>query len=183
MSRDLLHWERVADREVFLGVEPWDGVNYGTCQVAVCGRPIVRDNEIWVYFMAVRFRGVPESYPPEYAEYFKDMGALELAKLRLDGFVSMDADGEGCIVTGPMEARGQRLHVNTEAAGSVRAAVLDAETMEPLPGYGSEECAAVGGDRLSAPLTWPSGPIDAERPVRVRFELTNAKLYAFWLAD
>ena len=75
VSRDLLHWERVADREIFLGVEPWDGVNYGTCQVAVCGRPIVRDNEIWVYFMAVRFRGVPESYPPEYAEYFKDMGA------------------------------------------------------------------------------------------------------------
>ena len=183
VSHDLLHWERVADREVFLGVEPWDGVNYGTCQVAVCGRPIVRDDEIWVYFMAVRFRGVPESYPPEYAEYFKDMGALELAKLRLDGFVSMDADGEGSIVTGPMEARGQRLHVNTEAAGSVRAAVLDAETMEPLPGYGSEECAAVHGDRLSAPLTWPSGRIDAERPVRVRFELTNAKLYAFWLAD
>jgi hypothetical protein len=183
VSRDLLHWERVADREVFLGVEPWDGVNYGTCQVAVCGRPIVRDDEIWVYFMAVRFRGVPESYPPEYAEYFKDMGALELAKLRLDGFVSMDADGEGSIVTQPMEARGQRLHVNTEAAGSVRAAVLDAETMEPLPGYGSAECAAVHGDRLSAALTWPRGPLDAERPVRVRFELTNAKLYAFWLAE
>ena len=99
VSRDLLHWERVADREVFLGVEPWDGVNYGTCQVALCARPIVRDDEIWIYFNAVRFRGMPESYRPEYTEYFKDMGALELAKLRLDGFVSMDADGDGCIVT------------------------------------------------------------------------------------
>ena len=65
----------------------------------------------------------------------------------------------------------------------MRAAVLDAETMEPLSGYGSAECAAVRGDRVSAPLTWPQGPIDAERPVRVRFELTNARLYAFWLAD
>ena len=74
VSRDLLHWERVADREVFLGVEPWDGVNYGTCQVAVCGRPIVRDDEIWVYFMAVRFRGVPESYPPEYSGVLQGHG-------------------------------------------------------------------------------------------------------------
>ena len=39
VSRDLYSWQRVADRAVFIGIEPWDGVNYGTCQVAVCGPP------------------------------------------------------------------------------------------------------------------------------------------------
>ena len=133
---------------------------------------------------SVRFRGVPESYAPEYREYFKDMGALELAKLRLDGFVSMDADGEGVTVTKPMEARGQELYVNTEATdGQVRAAVLDTESLEPLPGFAASDCDPVGGDHLAARLTWPQGPPNADRPVRLRFELTNAKLYAFWLAD
>ena len=183
VSRDLYNWERVADREVFLGIQPWDGANYGTCQVAVCGRPIVRDDEIWVYHNAARFRGVPESYAPQYREYFNDLGALELARLRLDGFVSMDADDAGSIVTGPMEARGQRLYVNAQAVGGVRAAVLDAETMEPLPGFTASECEPLTGDQLAGGLAWPQGPIDADRPVRMRFELANAKLYAFWLAN
>ena len=183
VSRDLYHWERVADRAVFIGVEPWDGTNYGTCQVAVCGRPIVRDDEIWVYHMAVRFRGAPEIYDDAYQKYFKDYGALTLAKLRLDGFVSLDADTEGSIVTAPFMADGGSLHVNAETQdGEVRAAVLDADTMEPLPGLSASECLPLRGDHLRGQLAWRQGSrLVSESPVRLRFELRGASLYAFWL--
>ena len=58
VSRDARHWHRVADRAVFLGVEPWEGgANFGNAQVALCGPPIVRGQEIWIYYNAYRFRG------------------------------------------------------------------------------------------------------------------------------
>lgn len=184
VSRDLYHWNRVGNREIFLGIEPWDGINYGTCQVSVCGPPIVRDDEIWIFYGACRFRGVPASYPPEYAEYFNDMGALELAKLRLDGFVSMDAAGDGTILTKPMELSGQELYINTEAQnGEIRVAIVNSETMAPLSGYALSDCHPVHGDRLAGRVNWPKGTLTAAHPVRLRFELTNAKLYSFWLAS
>ena len=63
VSRDLRHWERVADREVFIGIEPWDGVRYNTSQVAMAGRPIVGENgEIFIYHMASRIPSGKELY-------------------------------------------------------------------------------------------------------------------------
>ena len=185
VSWDLHHWERVADREVFLGIEPWDGVNYGTCQVAVCGRPIVRHNEIWIYFEACRFRGVPDSYPPQYAEYFNDMGALELAKLRLDGFVSLDADEEGSLVTKPFILDGGDVFVNLESQeGELRAEVVNADTMDALPGLSLADCYPVKADELRARISWQQRPTPASKePVRLRFKMSRSKLYAFWLAE
>ena len=126
----------MADREVFIGVEPWDGVNYGTAQVAVCSRPIVHeDREIRIYHNAHRFRGHQSIYSEDYAEYFNDAGALHLSTLRLDGFVSLDAEGEGTVVTERFALNGTDLYVNADAPhGELRAEILDAETMQPLPG-------------------------------------------------
>ena len=125
---------------------------------------------------------MPDSYPSEYAEYFNDMGALELAKLRLDGFVSMDASSTGSIVTKPMELNGQEIFINAEAPdGEIRVAVVDPETMMPLTGYTTSNCYPVRGDQISGKVSWPAGPLSVERPVKLLFELSNAKLYSFWL--
>ena len=63
VSRDLYNWDRVADREIFIPLDKWDGVNYGTCQILTCGRPLVRDDgEIWVYYSACRARGHKQLY-------------------------------------------------------------------------------------------------------------------------
>lgn len=185
VSRDLYHWERVADREIFLGIEPWDGINYGTCQVAVCGRPIVRNDEIWVYFQACRFRGLPESYPPQYTKYFRDMGALELAKLRLDGFVSMDAKHEGFLVTKPFLLDGSVIYVNSESReGELRVEVIDADTMEALPELSFEDCHPVRTDDIRARVEWKRRlSLYIEKPVRLHFKMNKSKLYSYWTSD
>ena len=186
VSRDLYRWDRVADRALFIGIDPWDGGSYGTAQNVLCGRPIVRDDEIWVFYNAFRIRDNKELYweQDRYGfidtELFKDVGALHLAKLRLDGFVSLDADGEGVVVTEPFVWDGQTLRVNVDARGELRAELVQADTMAPLSGYTASESAPVTGDHLSAPVAWRGGS-HGEQRVRARFTLRDCKLYAFWL--
>ncbi len=184
VSRDLFRWERVADRAVFVGVDAWDGVNYGTAQNLLCGRPRIHDGrEIWIYYNAIRFRGPKEGYRGVDDAFFDDTSALCLAKLRLDGFVSLDAEGEGTVVTKPFSMTGGDLYVNAEAQeGDVCAELLDAGTMSPLPGFSAAECEPLRGDHLRGRLTWKDRPrFASEQTVRVRFVLRQAKLYAFWL--
>ena len=188
VSRDLYHWDRVADRAVFIGVDPWDGVRYGTAQNLLCGRPIVRGDEIWLYYNALRIRDYPHLYDAERygfidRDLFNDLAALSLAKLRLDGFVSLGTQGEGTVTTQPFIARGGRLHVNVDAAGGeLVAELLDAESMEPLPRLSAAECQTIRGDHVSEPVVWGgrSQPPD-DKAVRARFVVRNAELYAFWL--
>jgi hypothetical protein len=185
-SRDLRHWRRLCDREIFLGVEPWDGENFATQQIAPCGRPIVRDDEIWIYHIACRFRGPKVVFAEEYHPYFRATSALSLAKLRLDGFVSLDAEGEGSLLTRRLRLEGNELTVNVEAPqGELRAEILDADSLEPLPGMAAADCVPVTGDGLRMPVRWAgdrSAGCAADRVVRIRFRLRNAGLYAFWMA-
>ena len=186
VSRDLYNWERVADRDLFIGIEPWDGVRYGTAQNLLCGRPIVRDDEIWVYYNALRIRDNRELYweRDRYGfvdpELFDDHSALHLAKLRLDGFVSLDAAVEGHVVTEPFDWNGETVSVNVDARGELRAALIEADTMEPITGYTASESAPITGDHLAASVAWRGGSPGARR-VRLRFTIRDCKLYAFWL--
>ena len=183
VSRDLYNWDRVADREVFIGIDPWDGINYGTAQNLLCGLPrIHEDREIWFYYNAVRFRSPMTFYDERYHKYFDDMAALCLAKLRVDGFVSLDAASDGTVLTKPFMAAGGDLYINTAAThGQVRAEVLDAVTMEPVPGLTRDRCNGITGDHIKIPVTWEGASIPQSNGlVRIRFEMKNAGLYSFW---
>ena len=183
VSRDLLNWERVADRALFLDVLPWDGVNFESAQLSPCGPPIRRGDELWVYYGASRFRGPRELYTEVPDEYFQQRGALCLGKLRLDGFVSLDADERGAVTTKPFRADGGRLRVNADAAGgALRAEVLDAGSMEPLPGMSLEDSRPLEGDHLRGRLAWNErDELPDSRPVRIRFALDGSRLYSFWM--
>ena len=185
VSRDRLHWERVADRDLFIGIDTWDGVNYGTTQNLLCGRPVVREDlgEIWVYYNAVRFRGPRYLYSDIDDATFKDKGALSLATLRLDGFVSLDADDEGVVTTKPFTWRDGAVHVNVDTGGGeLLAEVVDGGTREPLPGFSQGECEPLRGDHLNGRVTWRGAPAPpGDISVRLRITLRDAKLYAFWL--
>jgi hypothetical protein len=178
-SRDLYQWDRVGNRALFIGVDPWDGVNYGCAQNLLCGRPHVRDDEIWIYYNAYRFRGPKELYGDVVDKtYHDDIGALSLAKLRLDGFVSLDAE-QGTVITEPFEWAGGDLHANATIDGELRAELLDPETGGVMEGFEAGDCEPLQGDHLRARVAWKASP-PLGRTVQVRFILRDASLYAFW---
>ena len=209
VSRDLRNWSRVADRAVFLGVQPWDGVNYATNQIAVNDRPLLRDDGIFVYFGGYRLSLSLEKYEQFGGNrelfrlnvdpaVFEDTSALCLAKLRRDGFVSLDAPGVGWVITEPFLWNGERLCINADARwGEIHAEILDAETLpsdpngsvgpdtfNAIPGFVSYkgDTVPMTGDHLRWPMSWQGDPQPpADRPVQIRFIMRQARLYSFWL--
>lgn len=99
--------------------------------------------------------------------------------LRMDGFVSRSAGyAGGEVVTKPVVFEGDTLSVNfsTSAAGGMRIILEDADG-HPLDGYDSGELFGDSTDRIvdfPAPLASLAG-----QPVRLRFELRDANIYAF----
>ncbi len=99
--------------------------------------------------------------------------------LRLDGFVSRGAGYEGGdVVTQPLVFDGEALSVNfaTSAAGCMRVCLEDAEG-GALKGYDSGELFGDATDRrvdFERPLSDLRG-----KPVRLRFHLRDAEVYAF----
>ncbi|MDP6110999.1 MAG: hypothetical protein QGG53_03945 [Planctomycetota bacterium] len=184
MSRNLRNWRRLCDHAVFIGVEPWDGEAYDTQQALLCGRPIIRDDEIWIYYNACRFRGHKELYPEKFWPYFDSTTALSLAKLKRDRFVSLDAADKGELLTRRLFLTGTEIFVNADAAsGTLKAELLDAETMQPLTGRSLADCAPVNENGLRCRLAWSSAASESlseQTPVRLRFELNNASLFSFW---
>ena len=197
VSRDLYTWDRVADRTPFIGIEPFDGQNYGTSQLLMSGPPIVRDDgEIWCYYNALRMPGSIEMYRRFNRckelfrlgidqRHFDDAGALSLAKLPRDRFVSIDGDEIGTIITRPFYWRGEDLYINAAARwGEIYAEIQDAESGRPHPGFWvpGEEPLPFTDDSLGAKFTWKHPhDLNFEKPVRLKFYLHQARLFSYWL--
>ena len=186
-SRDLRHWERVANRAPFLELSPvGDGSAYDTGQIVVTNGPIVRNNELWFYYLGYRYRSQPLA--DEIARKGFDAGAVCMAKLRMDGFVSLKGGIEwGSVLTKPLTIQDRRLHINVDSwRGKVVAEILDADDGQPVPGYTREESIPAVIDSIDEPLRWKSKPDLAElvgKTVRFRFSILQAELYAFWFAE
>lgn len=151
-----------------------------TGQVLAAAQPILKGDELWFYYTGINVR-----FRPGTSEKRGDYhGGIHLAKLRRDGFVSLRAGTEvGFVDTRPMQLEGGKLFVNATARGQLRAAITDAEGRSVLPGWSAEQCSVVTGDALRAELRWEGRLLKelGRKRVRIRFELTNADLYSFWL--
>ena len=172
-SRDGLHWDR-RFKEAFLrpGLDERNWVNHGnfTCSP-----------------------GVMQTGPDEMSLYYvshwqHDDIHLRRSTLRLDGFVSVHAGYPGGeLITRPLVFSGGGLAINyaTSAAGSVRAEIQDASG-EPLPGFKLEDCPEIYGDHIARRVAWrESGDLSslAGRPVRLRFVMKDADLFALQFHD
>lgn len=173
-SRDGFHWHR-PDRRPFVGVNETDGAwNWGNVQSAGGGCLVVGDQ---LYFY-VSGRG--QSRPV-------DPAVTGLAVLRRDGFASMEAgDQAGTLTTRPLTFSGNYLFVNADArGGELRVEVLD-RGGEPYPALTKKFCTPITTDGTIQPVRWML-PADlsalAGKPVRFRFHLRSAKLYAFWVSQ
>jgi hypothetical protein len=102
---------------------------------------------------------------------------------RTDGFVSLHAgDRQAEMVTRPLRFTGQKLTLNcgAQAGGSLQVELQDASG-KPLPGWSLAESKPLTGDAIDALANWSQGSDVsslAGKPIRLRFVLRNADLYA-----
>ena len=141
-----------------------------------------------VYIM----RGILDTGPNAFSLYMSDhwrlpSNSIRRLSLRKDGFASLQAGYDGGeAVTRPLVFAGNelRLNLSTSAAGSVRVEV-QGEDGQPLPGLALADCEEIYHDEIDRPVRWNSD-VDlsalADRPVRLRFALCDADLYAFRFA-
>jgi len=113
--------------------------------------------------------------------------ALRRYTLRLDGFVSVEAGADGGeLLTKPITFAGKTLALNfaTSAAGSVRVEIQDLDG-NPLLGFALADCEPLFGDTIERAIRWQQGSdvsALAGRPVRLRFVLNDAEVYAYRFA-
>lgn len=182
-SRDGFHWFR-PDRGTFIASTRQEGDwDRGYVQ-SVGGVCLIVGDELWFYYTG--FSGDPENTNPDWMlNGMYANGSTGIAKLRRDGFVSLNASASGGhITTRPIKFDGKYLFVNVEAdEGSIEAEILDLEgnVIEP---FTLENSIPVSDNSTSIRLNW-NGVEDISRlsgqPVRIRFHLKNGKLYSFWV--
>ncbi|MBN1343810.1 MAG: hypothetical protein JXQ73_14095 [Phycisphaerae bacterium] len=170
-SRDGQTWRR--DREPFMDRNhkpgTWDHAMTWVGTVLPVG------DELFIYY-----GGYARGHK---VERYKER-QIGLARMKRDRYVSLTAgDESGLLVTRPIVFKGGVLTVNADVAkgGSVKVAITDEQGRE-LTGYAESDCATIAGDHLSAKVAWRGKSAItalAGKPVRLRFGLRSAKLYAF----
>ncbi|HNC24536.1 MAG TPA: hypothetical protein PLU52_10035 [Opitutaceae bacterium] len=179
-SRDLRAWTRVGDRAHFLPISPLGPGVVDTGQVMASSHPVRHGDELWFYYSGIDVRHRP-NVPRVIDEYH---GGICLAKLRIDGFVSLHAGAEGgAFDTRPVVLDGGRLCVNASAPGELRVELTSRDGRDPLPGWEAGACVPITGDHTRMEVQWPGRKLSElqGRAVRIRFHLKDADLYSFWL--
>jgi hypothetical protein len=178
-SRDGFHWDR-PDRTPFLASTrregDWDRA-YLHSGVGIC---CVTGDKLWFYYSG--WSGISPALGGDmYAG-----GSTGVAFLRRDGFASMNAAGApGLLTTRTITFKGRYLFVNVNAPkGELRAEVLG-EDGKPIAPYTMENSMPLHGDSTRQRMAWKGADdlgVLAEKRVKIRFQLTNGELYAFWVS-
>jgi hypothetical protein len=121
-------------------------------------------------------------------DYAQPTAHLRRYSLRLDGFASVRAPYRGGeLLTKPFTFTGRRLLLNfaTSAAGGVRVEVQDSDG-RPVPGFTLADARELIGNEVERAAAWTAGE-DVSRlagqPVRLRFVMKDADLFALRFAD
>ena len=176
-SRDMRSWERLGNREAFIDPSPLGAGAYDTMQILPPSFPVVRGDELWFYYSGLKYRWLPQQTD-------RDRAAICLATLRRDGFISLDADEKGGLVTTrPFRWEGERLYINGAATGGqIACEFLDASG-DPIPGFTRADCVPFTGDSARQTVSWVGQarlPSPSTGPIRLRVYLRRAKLFSFW---
>ena len=184
-SRDLKNWKRLGDRRPFIGPSRLQSGAYDLVQILPPSAPVEHGDELWFYYTGLKYRAsfiyvgrYPNGKYVTKPGLEADRGAICLAVLRRDGFVSLDAgEKSGQLVTRPMVLPGGKMHVNVDAVdGELGVEVLDAEDKVVAV---SEE---VNGELARKEILWKRGTLSQlkGKAVTLRFTLRNARFYSYW---
>jgi len=187
-SRDGKNFFR-EDYAAAIASERWDSGKWDTGYVQpVANGCVIVGDELWFYYGA--FAGEPKRACTEGKQFDWTVdsgmyanGAMGVAKLRRDGFASLEGTGE--IVTPPLEFAGEYLFVNVDAhAGAISAELID-RAGNPIPGFAAVDSRIERMDSTKLRLSWKGRDrLDTDKYLghRLRFRLENAALYAFWVS-
>jgi hypothetical protein len=175
-SRDGKSWTRL-DRRPFIRLGVAGG--FASAYAYMASGCICRPEEIWFYY------AVSDHTHGNYHDgRDKSLGTITRARMRVDGFVSVDAEyAGGEFATPALLFSGNQLSLNTDtsAGGHVRVELQD-ESAQPYAGFSADDCDPINGNLIHRVVSW-RGKSDlgawAGRPVRLRFVMRDAKLYSF----
>jgi hypothetical protein len=183
-SRDGFHFHR-PDRRSFIGARREPGSwEYGYVESSA-GMCLIVDDELWFYYSA--YAGDPKRTTGPWYENSGTYanGAMGLAKLRRDGFASMQARYPGSTLkTRPVRFSGAHLFVNANTAGDrLRVEVQDVDN-KPIDGFAFEDCLCFLGNSTKTEIRWKTADLAslAGQPVRFVFQLDRGEIYAFWVS-
>lgn len=180
-------WKRV--RKPWLTTGPagsWDQI-----MVETANHPLEVGDELWMYYGGSGWGhhdwytfgfhealDVPEAHDVTKVGFF-----LGLAKLRLDGFCSLNAGTvrEGILITRQLNSSGTGIVVNAECGqgGYIDVEVFN-QSDEVLRGYGRKDFDRFTGNAVRHQLSWQSQTKVPPEPYRrLVFYMRNAKLYSF----
>ena len=173
-SPDTFTWHRIQEGVPLIGNTPGGAARYGGMPydwgTIFASAPIFLGDEIRIYYGASDW-------------YFFDwrQGYLALAILRPDGWAGYEpvsAEAEALITTEALAFDGETVGITADVrdGGEIRVAVLDEA------GKRQAISEPIVGTVTDSPVKWAgSGDLDRLRgkKVRLRFQLRNAKLYAF----
>lgn len=166
-------------------------------------RPGPCNRDRWVYGDNFQSLGIVETRSANARASSRDAGPTELSMyvnesfwrqcklrrytLRLDGFVLIHAPlSGGEVITKPLVMRGKALTLNlaTSAAGSIQVEI-QASDGKLTGGFAIADCQEIFGDEIERVVEWKTGTDVSQfagKPIRLRFVLKDADLYAFRFA-
>ena len=178
VSRDGKSFHRCGGRKPFMSPGP-EG-SFSSRMIWAMPNPVRMGDELWIYYSGTN-RDHDSIVDPAADGLLSGIGR---AIMRLDGFVSADADyGGGEIVTPPIRFEGERLKLNLDTGGGGSVLVeLRGQDGRPVKGYTEKEASFICGNSVRMPVCWGEKQDVSElsgKPIRIRFVMRDCKLYAF----
>jgi len=186
-SRDLYHWQRLGDRKPWLENSRLDSGAYDLQTIIGPAGVVIRGDELWFYYTGInQYAFISSGVKPGYDDYYPDKGAICLAVLRRDGFVSLDAgETAGTMQTEQFRPLSGKLFVNFSGGkdSELCVEVVDAR------GKVTAKSAPIRGDHPRAEVKWENGKLSAWSSrsalrgdeAALRFTVRNGQLYSYWL--
>jgi hypothetical protein len=174
-SADGRRWERVPPRELFLSRgSPGD---FDCGMVFTANAPVIAHGEMRFYYGGTR-HSHNQSAAGDVPGSAIGMASLPLD--RLFGVTTSGHDAPGFILTRPLTLNGSALEVNASVQGQLKVALLHIDGKE-LPGFEFENCRPIKGDDLRHRVSWSKKEGLPPHPVRLKFQLEQATVYAFYV--
>jgi len=169
-SPDSREWHRLAPGAPFIPRGPAGSCDAG-CIYAQAGSPVIKDNELWIYYGGIR----------EVHRSWKRDCHLCLARIRLDsfaGYKTEDGSEPGTVLTRPLLSAGEPLRVTADIpeGGELRVEIIGEK------GCSIADCEPLRTNAIDAVIRWKGGKSLADfggKTVRLKFTLRSATIYAF----